>query len=305
MDYKVKSEEHFLEKAEEAGWKRLGHVVQDTRWLPPTGANVSKPHVYEKEYDIKRFMRWIASYLSAKYSIGSEVQCYYEASTRRILVAANKDSDIRTLESQVNKRLLRLFLLDVALEPFPIGSGKAAKELKKRQIRHGEELSRLSDMAIKGKGIDLSKVRLCVVPCIPGVDSLHAEQRILHCLRGEAEGGRMKDMVDKDVLAVDDRSGGLMLRPRLLGGIKRPCFVCAHACFTPGDRVNVHPGLLWDTKSATCKLEQSSVEDIVGAMQGQPTVYRTQTHKAGVETEEVDSESGDENNFYPRLLEEL
>lgn len=58
MDYKAKSEKHSLgQKAEKAGWTRLGRVRQDTRWLPPTGANVSKPHVYEEEYDIKRFMR--------------------------------------------------------------------------------------------------------------------------------------------------------------------------------------------------------------------------------------------------------
>lgn len=298
MDYKVKSEDHFLEKkAEEAGWTRLGHVRQDTRWLPKTGANVSKPHVYEEEYDIKRFMRWIASYLSAKYNIGSEVQCYYDIRTRRILVAANKDSDISTLASQISTRLLRLFLLEVAFEPFPIGSGKTVKELTKRQIRHGKKLSRLSDMAMISKGIDLSKVRLCVVPRISDVDSLHAEQRILHYLRGEAE----------------DES--LMLQPQLLGGIKRPCFVCAHACFAPGDRANVHPGLLWDTKSATCKLEQSAIEDIVGAMQDEPKVYRTWASKAGAkragakrvgaETEEIDSESEDEADFYPRLLGKL
>lgn len=293
MDYKVKSEDHFLEKkAEEARWTRLGSVRQDTRWLPPTGANVSKPHVYEEEYDIKRFMRWIASYLSAKYNIGSEVQCYYEASARKILVSANKSSDISTLASYVNGRLLSLFLIDVAFEPSPIGSGKTVKELTKRQIRHGEELSRLCDTSFKIKGVNLSKVRLWVVPRISDVGSLHAEQRILHYLRGKAE----------------DES--LMLQPQLLGGIKRPCFVCAHACFAPGDRANVHPGLLWDTKSATRKLEQSAVEDIVGAMQDEPKVYRTWASEAGAKragagTEEIDSESEDEADFYPRLLGKL
>lgn len=67
------------------------------------------------------------------------------------------------------------------------------------------------------------RVFLFVVPRVPGVRSLHAEQRILHYLRGEAgeeegeEGWRKKDLVDEGVMAVDDRSESLMLRPELLG----------------------------------------------------------------------------------------
>lgn len=288
MDYKAKSEGHSLgKKAKEAGWKKQGNVQQDTRWLPPTRANVSKPHVYEEEYDIKRFMRWIASYLSAKYDIGSEVQCYYDISTRRIVVAANDNSDIKKLQSTVNNMSLAdVFNYDI-IRQIPRGLyGTTPKASQGR--RHWEELRKLADSAKKRmRERDLPKVSLYVVPCICGVRSLHAEQRILHYLRGVAE----------------DES--LMLQPQLLGGIKRPCFVCAHACFAPDDRANVHPGLLWDTKSATGMLEQSVVEDIVGAMQGQPTVYKTQPREAGEETEEIDSESEGEADFYPRLLGKL
>lgn len=288
MDYKAKSEKHSLgQKAEEAGWKQQGCVRQDMRWLPSTGANVSKPHVYEEEYDIKRFMRWIASYLSAKYNIGSEVQCYYDIRTSRIVVAANDNSDITKLQLKVNNKPLAEVFNNDLIQQIPMGLyAITPKALQGR--RHWEELNKLADSAKKRKGErDLSKVFFYVVPCIRGVRSLHAEQRILHYLREEAE----------------DES--LMLQPQLLGGIKRPCFVCAHACFAPGDRANVHPGLLWDTMSATGMLEQSAIEDIAETMQGNPEVYRTLMRRTRKETEDVGSESEDEEDFYSRVLGKL
>lgn len=216
------------------------------------------------------------------------MQCYHEKSTCKILVAANENSDIMKLKSMVHEMPLIRFFQEVSEEQNPFKLGVTKDPLGDRQIRHWQELNKLSDMANQSEEVTWSEYSFFVVPCISGVRSLHAEQRILHYLRGEAE----------------DKS--LMLQPQFLGGgIKRPCFACAHACFAPGDRANVHPGLLWDRQSATCKLEQSAVKDIVGAMKDQPIVYRTQTRMIGVATEYVDSESEDEEEFYPRLLGKL
>ena len=288
MDYKAKSEGHSLgKKAEEAKWTRLGNVQQNTRWLPPTGAKVSKPHVYAEEYDLKRLMRWIASYLSARYNIGSEVQCYYDISKRRIVVAANDNSDIEKLKSMVDNMSLADVFNNALIQQIPIGLYATTPRASQGR-RHWGELKKLANIAQKSMGErDWSKVSFYVVPRIRGGRSSHAEQRILRCLRGEAE------------------NGSLMLRPELLGGIKRPCFACAHACFTSDDRKNVHPGLFWDTMSATDMLEQSANEDIAEAMQGQPEVYRTLISRTGKETEEIDSESEDEEDFYSRVLGKL
>ena len=297
MDYKIEREErnkairkfkgHLGKAASKAGWEKLGSVAQNTRWLPPTRAKVSEPHVYAEEDDLKRLMRWIASYLSARYNIGSEVQCYYDISTRRIVVAANDNSDIEKLKSMVGNMSLAAVFNDVSIQQIPIGLYATTPKASQGQ-RHWEELKKLANIAKKSMGErGLSKVSFYVVPCIRGVRSLHAEQRILCCLRGEAE------------------NGSLMLRPELLGGIKRPCFACAHACFTSDDRKNVHSGLFWDTMSATDMLEQSANEDIAEAMQGQPEVYRTLISRTRKETEDVGSESEDEDNFYSRVLGKL
>lgn len=156
MDF-MEPKKHFLRnKAEEAGWKRLGHAQQNTRWLPPTGAIVSKPHVYEEEYDIKRFMRWIATQLSAKYNIKSEVQCYYEISERRIVVAANENVDIMKLRKEVNGKSLAYFFENVLNAPIP--GNYCGKAYAWRGQRHTDELQKLFGIANESTEVDWSEV---------------------------------------------------------------------------------------------------------------------------------------------------
>lgn len=294
------------EVAEKAGWIQVGYVAQNTRYqLPDNEMRESAHHMYAEECDSKRFMRWIATYLSANYNISSEVQCYHEQTTCRILVAANENSDLKILESGLHRMRLVDFFKKVSKEPVAIKSSRTSETLKARQLRQGKELKRLADMAGKSKNVTWSSYSFFVVPPIRGVSSLHAEQRILHYLREEAIGWRKDDLLDEDegAMTVDERSGKLMLRPELLGGIKRPCFICAHACFTPYDRNKVHPGLLWDTKCAGGILDDDAYEDTKEAIKKHRAVYKSRTECG--EAEDVDSESESEEEFYPRILRRL
>lgn len=294
--------------AKEAGWQEVGAAMQSTRWqLPEAKMGKSIPHTYAQEYDIKRFMRWIATRLSVQYAIKSEIQCYYDASTHRILVAANDSFDMGTLEQHVHTVPLVHFFENVLKVPFPIGFAKTKKEKLNRQKRHGEQLGVLSQIALTNTQENWTQVRFEVVPY--DNTELHAEQRILRYLRGQAEvGERAKQLLMADAVAVYKEYGLVMLRPELLGGIKRPCLACTHACFTPYDRVKVNSGLFWDTISATGSLEQVALAELVNAIKIQYKVNRTlagDQEEGILETEEIDSESEDEDDFCFRLLRKL
>lgn len=280
---------------EAAGWQKLGGANQNTRYQAPTHIK-SEPHAFPEEYDIHRFLRWLSTWLKYRYEVESEIQCYYDTSTRRILVAANKNSDIHKLSAKLCRDTRKTMKLHELFKSISVRMETLAKKInvknnadakKERVMRH------LQHMAVLSQGDNSDRdgdITLFVIPAKDYGCDLHAEQRILHYLRKEAQPkgeetdgavNKLGQMVTAGAIAIDGKNR-IKLRPELLGGIKRPCLACAFACFTREDFECVHPGLLWLTKAATQHLPPDVVVELLERIRDRDhpiTTYSTARRK--------------------------
>lgn len=174
------------------------------------GSAPRAPRSYGSERE-KQALRWLSTALFAKFTDAVEIQAYYDRSTETIYVSSNKNA--------VNKELLK-FLTNFDENKLP----KAGDE---RQTRHHAKLlAGLKAPKPDQKPIfDAIKAKKFKVPTTDETVDLHAERRIEKELAGRT---------------MDDTTKGW------LGGVKRPCAVCAVALQLASSR----PGPRWTSGAA-------------------------------------------------------
>ncbi len=238
-----------------------------------------EPREYDAGEDIHRYLRWLSTFLSVIYKINGEIQCYYDKSSRRILVSTNFSTEISKLGRQLGK---------VEID---YGAGST-----RRQRRHMQHIYQISGN-LAHSGYAFAQIAVWIVGDV-SVSNAHAEQRILNFLRHEPQ-ERQNAMVRAGALTVDE--GKLWLRPEYLGGIRRCCFACAYACFSAGDTGSIRRGPFWDSIASGVYMDSESIvraaEGIRLQVKTHVTVQRSKEAKATTEYD-TDSESDDTELTY-------
>ena len=230
---------------------------------------VRLPRSYETERP-RQMLRWLSTVLKDRFPAAREVQCYFHAGTRQIVVASNTN--------EANTELAKFF------------NGCDARDLAEyadaslgpREARHAGKLRRMlssaaNPLAEKGGGTLQEQVRAAIaagrfhVPLASFSErgstvSLHAERRILHYLR---------EAFDESI----DR--------RLLAGTMRPCGNCADELGLGNDE---RRGPFWLSRPAqafadTPRIIERNIAQGVGT-------YVTKTREGRVTTDyDTDSDS--------------
>ena len=156
----------------------------------------------------KQILRWLATVVFQKFG-GVEIQCYWEASLGLILISSNTDA----VNKQIRQAVENKTLITTISKASSGEHDRITRHRKKLLVRGVHEAQTSIKAALDNYKID--------VPAAEYECDLHAERRI-----------RLKL--------------GKALDPNCLGGVKRPCLVCAYALQLAGAR----PGPLWTTKSA-------------------------------------------------------
>ena len=195
------------------GQSETHHIIPRT-WTESTeGAKINKmyqgseqishPRSYAPERP-KQLLRWLATLVFAKYSEGVEIQCYYDTDSKTLYVSSNKNSVNKKIREHYGKEWVK-----------KLGEEKGSTD---RQIRHGKKL--LVRDKRDGQGVVWTALENgnVVVPDTDHKVDYHAERRI-------------------------QEKVGKALDPEYLGGVKRPCLVCARAL----NLVNARRGPAWNS----------------------------------------------------------
>ena len=218
---------------------------------------VSEPRSYQGERP-KQMLRWIATKIFGMYgSEAVEVQCYFDGTN--VWVSSNTTT--------VNGKLRTL--LPKGTDAFGVlGDAPGAKPAD-RSDRHAQKLAAAKDGPVpeeqKGIVAALKAGRINIPPDrTDQVEGFHAERRI------EAAVGS--------------------LSPGMLGGVKRPCMICAYALGLDTDTTRAGP--LWTTSAARGGLEIDDVLDHARSV-GLKTFV---TKSGGSLTVDYDTDSDDERD---------
>lgn len=213
------------------------------------GSAPRAPRSYGSERE-KQALRWLSTALFHKFPGAVEIQAYYDSATGTIYVSSNKNS--------VNEEL-RKFLNSFDETKLPTTGDE-------RQKRHHDKLvaglkaSRPDQKAI----FDAIKAKKFKVPATDETVDLHAERRIEKELAG-----RM----------MDDTTKGW------LGGVKRPCAVCAVALQLASSR----PGPRWTSGAAMHGYTKDQIEQWFS--DHKLKTHTTQTKGAPTTGHDTDSDS--------------
>jgi len=207
------------------------------------------PRSYGSERE-KQALRWLSTVLFAKFPDAVEIQAYYDRSTETIYVSSNKNA--------VNKELLK-FLTN-------FDENKLPKARDERQTRHQAKLlAGLKAPKPDQKPIfDAIKAKKFKVPATDETVDLHAERRIEKELAGRA---------------MDDTTRGW------LGGVKRPCAVCAVAL----QLASSNPGPRWTSGAAMHGYTKEEIEKWFA--DHKLKTHTTQTKGAPTTGHDTDSDS--------------
>ncbi len=168
----------------------------------------------------KQILRWLATFLLNKYK-GTEIQCYYvagEGAVASVIISSNKDKVNKTMASAIAHRTL--------LKPFKGGSKRVRRHTTKLLDRKAYPDQKDTKTAILNY-----EMTVPAAPVPAYTVDLHAERRI-------------RDHV------------GEQLDPSSLGGVKRPCLVCACALGLDESRA----GPMWPSKAGRGGWTQTEVE---------------------------------------------
>lgn len=178
------------------------------------------PRSYASERE-KQALRWLSTVLFTKFPGAVEIQAYFDTATQTIHVSSNKNS--------VNKDLSK-FLAS-------FDGTKLAAPTTPRETRHRDKLlAGLKAPSADQKPIfDAIKAKKFKVPATDETVDLHAERRIMKELAGRT---------------MDDTTKGW------LGGVKRPCAVCAVALKLASSR----PGPRWTSGAAMHGYTKEEIE---------------------------------------------
>lgn len=220
---------------------------------------VRTPHSYEDDR-VRQALRWLSTSLLKTFSTGIEFQCYLHGDT--VYVSSNVDAVNKELLRQIKDSVAKNRTLIEQLKTLNPDDAGASDGAKARQERHGKkmdaELKRAKDgdklrhaghgpvvqailnrkvevVGINDQGTYKSGARKGETKLVADhpdyKDGFHAERRII-------------DALNKKFANFD-------FDPMKLGGVKRPCAVCALALNLMGTRV---PGPIWASAAATMNM---------------------------------------------------
>ncbi len=172
-----------------------------------------------------RYLRRCAETIALKCGIASdEIQCYYHRNT--VLVSANTKSRIDAIKRIVENKNVIEFMTSEIPDSLYSDTPIRNPESLRRTRKHPE--CPLSENAV-----------FHVVGCIGSYsEGLHAERRILYHLRENYY-----------------KNSNYFLDYNMLGGRRRPCFVCGAICFR--DSSKIPRGPLWSSVAAMqCGIEE-------------------------------------------------
>lgn len=260
---------------------------------------IRKSRVYGPDEEIKRYLRHLASALKIKFGIENEIQCYYDDNV--VYVAANIQADENKLLEIEGKKVLEY---DAVLQKYSrifnkVNSksdrDKFGTRLLRRMIpkKGGKAFARKSQWSIPNKRAYASVKRLRHNISCPellknatfkvitssdinnGIPGLHAERKILYYLRSLKGNENM------------------FLNPLRLGGIRRPCFICAALCFSSMDQVR--PGPVWVSAAASTPKDISEMFLILDAIRNKKNItYITLDRNNNLTTDHDTESEGDE-----------
>jgi hypothetical protein len=211
--------------------QRLERIYADSAGL------VREPRSYAPERH-RQVLRWLSTVLKQKFPESMEVQSYFDADRRRIVVSANS--------SEGNKNI-RQFLRDGGLKRLLDSTPPSSTDMTARELRHHTKLSRRMDPTVPA-GSDAAEAVFAAIAEgrfeVPkraytsqgaGI-RLHAERRI------------------KDHVAKQSRAA---LDPAQLAGTMRPCGTCASELELPPE---AHRGPFWQSAPSRYGVD---IEDII------------------------------------------
>lgn len=209
------------------------------RRLYKDSSGIRRCRKYTDDEAIKRYLRHCAAALAVNFGIEDEIQCYYD--NKVVYVATNNDTDpgiskIDGMRISECSAVLQHSLKELIESPTDNANHSIWSRFK----------AKLIDMFLSNKKAEplLGRLRhalMCPAPLrgaafkviknTYGIRGLHAERKLLYFLRSEK------------------RNNDMFLDPLRLGGIRRPCFICAALCFA--DMSQVHPGPVWVSEAAS------------------------------------------------------
>lgn len=224
-------------------------------------ASIRKRRKYNSNEEIKRYLRHFAAALALNLRIEGEIQCYYD--NNKVYVAANNDADITKLLKIDNEKIsyfadvLQYFYKEIIqheAENFtPAIQAKFQGKPKKTiasDPKNNPLLRRLRHSLNCPCGLGTAEIE--VIKGNYGITGLHAERKILYCLREKRNNNE------------------LFLDPLRLGGIRRPCFICSALCFA--DMSQVYPGPVWVSNAASRPRDINEMFLILNAIRNKENV---------------------------------
>lgn len=197
------------------------------------GSPLERPkRSYEEERE-RQALRWTATCLLAMFPKGVEVQCYYDVSSNKVFISTNMRLQ--------NKSMTKLFAEHGNDVIAAIGTSyEKLRGAGGRKARHVEKITQRSEGSpypVQDAIFECLKAGRIEVIEASKEDGkgFHAERRIQKCL-------------------------GVKLDPHFLGGVKRPCAVCAIALDLNG---HVFPGPMWLSEAALHKMEPEDFIDML------------------------------------------
>ncbi len=226
---------------------------------------VCSPRKYSLEEKIQQYLRHVAAALKLKYSISGEIQCYYEEYNSKKIVYISGNLNC------VNKKLREKNLDYLPVNTFMKLFYETYDRENRIESSKDKYLVRRLEHKIESPFGDDVILLIVSDEIGTGVEGLHAERRILYHLRSK----RNED--------------NFFLDRQRLGGIRRPCFVCAVICFAKD--AGVRGGAFWSSIAAKKTLSPKEDHLLFEAISDRRTVtYVTEDAKGNLTTDE-DTES--------------
>lgn len=250
---------------------------------------IRKSRVYGPDEEIKRYLRHMASALKIKFGIENEIQCYYDDNI--VYVAANTQGDENKLLEIEGEGVSKY---DAVLQDY---SQKAYKYNKSHsEPNWAEFITEILHCDLSDKSAEVFARRFRhIIPCPQllenatfkvitssdinnGIPGLHAERKILYYLRSLKGNENM------------------FLNPLRLGGIRRPCFICAALCFSSMDQVR--PGPVWVSAAASTPKDISEMFLILDAIRNKKNITYITLGRNNNPTMDHDTESESGESAY-------
>ncbi len=240
---------------------------------------------YTKREEIKRYLRHLAAEIALVYGIESEIQCYFDDEEQTVYIAVNTPNDEKKL-SGIKGKTFSICFDDVR---YPLRKtndrfsfrGKAGSydsrlsdrksKLYLRRLRHNlpcpVALRKAKFKLIKGSEVNAA---------IPGS---HTERKILYHLRSQK------------------KDENFFLDPLRLGGIRRPCFICAALCFE--NMSQVRPGPCWVSGAASTPKNIKEMFLILDAIRNNENItYVSVNNEKPTQDNDTESSEGSECGQY-------